>query len=156
MFENNFGVLSVELSTMRICPVTPARLRPSLHHSINSPTVTSSFIAGMTMLSCTSPSVMPSGLRCSMPRPKDAVPDLRYSAFSFSGLTELAMSGLQSNCGLFHIFRSRRGECQDHFFCDMLRKAVGPSIRVWPGLSNIITRLRFFFLHGWRIKWLAI
>src|SRR5215831_6388613 len=61
-----FGVLSVELSTMRICAVTPAHSMPSLHHSMNSPTVISSFIAGMTMLSSTSPGVMLFGRRCSI------------------------------------------------------------------------------------------
>src|SRR5207248_628370 len=47
------GVLSVELSTIRICPDTWARSRPSLHQSMNSPTVISSFIAGITMLNST-------------------------------------------------------------------------------------------------------
>src|SRR4029077_10734302 len=60
-----FGVLSVELSTMRICAVTPARSMPSLHHSMNSPTVISSFIAGMTMLNSTSSGVVPCGRTCS-------------------------------------------------------------------------------------------
>src|SRR5207237_1250827 len=60
------GVLSVELSTMRICPDTPARSRPSLHHSMNSPTVISSFIAGITMLSSTSSGVVSCGRRCSI------------------------------------------------------------------------------------------
>src|SRR6267154_476339 len=60
------GVLSVELSTMRICPDTPARWRPSLHHSMNSPTVISSFIAGITMLSSTSSGVVPCGRTCSI------------------------------------------------------------------------------------------
>src|SRR6185436_2473684 len=59
-----FGVLSVELSTMRICAVTPARSMPSLHHSINSPTVISSFIAGITMLNSTSSAVVPCGRTC--------------------------------------------------------------------------------------------
>src|SRR4051812_46935755 len=59
-----FGVLSVELSTMRICAVTAARSMPSLHHSMNSPTVISSFIAGMTMLNSTSSGVVPCGRTC--------------------------------------------------------------------------------------------
>ena len=45
---------------MRICPDTPARSMPSLHHSMNSPTVISSFIAGMTMLNSTSSGVVSS------------------------------------------------------------------------------------------------
>src|SRR5207247_2617707 len=60
------GVLSVELSTMRICPDTPARSRPSLHQSMNSPTVISSFIAGITMLNSTSSGVVPGGRTCSI------------------------------------------------------------------------------------------
>src|SRR5438876_588552 len=51
---------------MRICPDTPARSRPSLHHSMNSPTVISSFIAGITMLSSTSSGVVSCGRRCSI------------------------------------------------------------------------------------------
>src|SRR5262245_31475797 len=61
-----FGVLSVELSTMRICAVTPARSMPSLHHSMNSPTVISSFIEGMTMLKSTSSGVVSCGRTCSI------------------------------------------------------------------------------------------
>src|SRR5437016_10004393 len=61
-----FGVLSLELSTIRICPVTPARLRPSLHQSTNSPTVISSFKAGTTMLTSTDASVFPLGIRCAI------------------------------------------------------------------------------------------
>src|SRR4029077_9247955 len=61
-----FGVLSVELSTMRICALTPAHLMPFLHHSMNSPTVISSFIAGMTMLNSTSSGVVPCGRTCSI------------------------------------------------------------------------------------------
>src|SRR5262249_29842798 len=63
-----FGVLSVELSTMRICAATPARSMPSLHHSMNSPTVISSFIAGMTMVNSTSSGVVPGGRMCSITR----------------------------------------------------------------------------------------
>src|SRR5215469_6358432 len=60
------GVSSVELSTMRICAVTPARWMPSLHHSMNSPTVISSFIAGITMLNSTSSGVASCGRTCSI------------------------------------------------------------------------------------------
>src|SRR5579884_2417176 len=58
------GVLSVELSTIKICPLTPARRMPSLHHSTNSPTVSSSFAAGTTMLNSTSPGAVPVGNKC--------------------------------------------------------------------------------------------
>src|SRR5688572_4843136 len=58
------GVSSVELSTMRICAVTPARWMPSLHQSTNSPTVIRSFSAGTTILRSTSPSVAFSGSKC--------------------------------------------------------------------------------------------
>src|SRR4029079_29658 len=46
--------------------VTPARSMPSLHHSMNSPTVISSFIAGMTMLNSTSSGVVSCGRTCSI------------------------------------------------------------------------------------------
>src|SRR5438105_2617066 len=59
------GVLSVELSTIRICPVTPARTRPSLHQSTTTQTVISSFKEGTTMLSSTGPGRVPGGVRCS-------------------------------------------------------------------------------------------
>src|SRR5437762_1510256 len=58
-----FGVLSLELSTIRICPVTPACLKPSLHQSTNSPTVISSFRAGTTMLMSTAAIALPLGMR---------------------------------------------------------------------------------------------
>src|ERR1043166_4557962 len=65
--STTFGVLSVELSTIRICAVTPARSMPSLHHSMNSRTVISSFIAGITMLNSTSSPVVWFGRRCWIP-----------------------------------------------------------------------------------------
>src|SRR5437762_11218771 len=51
---------------MRTCPDTPARSRPSLHQSMNPPTVISSFIAGITMLNSTSSGVVPCGRTCSI------------------------------------------------------------------------------------------
>ena len=57
------------------------------------------------------------------------------------------MSGLQSNCGLFHIFRSRRYECQDHFFCDMLREGRRPiELRVWPRIIEYHHAATLLFL----------
>src|SRR5438105_7957071 len=58
-----FGVLSLELSTIRICPAMPARLKPSLHQSTNSPTVISSFKAGTTMVMSTDAVALPLGMR---------------------------------------------------------------------------------------------
>jgi hypothetical protein len=57
------------------------------------------------------------------------------------------MSGLQPNGGLFHIFRSRRRECQDHFFCNMLREDHLPiEIGVWPSIIEYHQSARLLFL----------
>ena len=57
------------------------------------------------------------------------------------------MSGLQPNGGLFHIFRSHRRECQDHFFCNMLREGHLPiEIRVWPRIIEYHHAATLLFL----------
>ena len=55
------GVSSVELSTIRISPTTPAAARPSWHHATKSLTVSSSLSAGITIDSSGSSDVVARG-----------------------------------------------------------------------------------------------